>query len=209
MTASRKTLPGRPRFAGSRPTRSSRSLAGLQVDARWSPVRNRCSAPSMASSRCGWAWYWPPCSANRSAGRRLAYALGSTSNTGKPAPAVPVPTLPRAATALPISSRWRACRTCCCIRASLTTTGSGSLTPRSGWSIGRAAIRSIIIRIQRLPRLGPPDIVVVHESAWTASARHADVVLPATITLERRIRCCRGRSSAGGDASGGRTMARP
>jgi hypothetical protein len=51
--------------------------------------------------------------------------------------------------------------------------------------------------------------VVVHESAWTASARHADVVLPATITLERRIRCCRGRSSAGGDASGGRTMARP
>ena len=30
-----------------------------------------------------------------------------------------------------------------------------------------------------------PETVVVHESAWTASARHADVVLPATITLER------------------------
>jgi biotin/methionine sulfoxide reductase len=29
------------------------------------------------------------------------------------------------------------------------------------------------------------DTVIVHESAWTASARHADVVLPATITLER------------------------
>ena len=30
-----------------------------------------------------------------------------------------------------------------------------------------------------------PDTVILHDSAWTASARHADVVLPATITLER------------------------
>jgi biotin/methionine sulfoxide reductase len=30
-----------------------------------------------------------------------------------------------------------------------------------------------------------PDTVVVHDSVWTASARHADIVLPATITLER------------------------
>ncbi len=30
-----------------------------------------------------------------------------------------------------------------------------------------------------------PDTVIVHDSVWTATARHADIVLPATITLER------------------------
>ncbi len=29
------------------------------------------------------------------------------------------------------------------------------------------------------------DTLIVHENAWTASARHADIVLPATMTLER------------------------
>jgi biotin/methionine sulfoxide reductase len=40
--------------------------------------------------------------------------------------------------------------------------------------------------LNRLRRaLRRPDTVVVHEPYWTATARHADVVLPATITLER------------------------
>jgi biotin/methionine sulfoxide reductase len=40
-----------------------------------------------------------------------------------------------------------------------------------------------------------PDTVVVHEAFWTASARHADFVLPATTTVERED-----FSAAGGDA---------
>ena len=40
--------------------------------------------------------------------------------------------------------------------------------------------------INRLRRaFARPDTIVVHDSVWTASARHADFVLPATITLER------------------------
>src|SRR3546814_14133715 len=30
-----------------------------------------------------------------------------------------------------------------------------------------------------------PDTIVVHDSAWTATARSADIVLPATMSLER------------------------
>jgi biotin/methionine sulfoxide reductase len=40
--------------------------------------------------------------------------------------------------------------------------------------------------LSRLRRaLGRPDTIVVHDAYWTSMARHADIVLPATVTLER------------------------
>ena len=47
-----------------------------------------------------------------------------------------------------------------------------------------------LLRAWRRPRL-----VVVHESFWTATARHADVVLPATVTMERNDIACSARDN--------------
>ena len=95
----------------------------------------------------------------------------------------------RAATASPISSRWRASPTCCCIPGEPFDYDGQSARPipTSGWSIGPAATRSTTIRISaRLRRrLLPAGHGHRARPAWTATARHADIVLPATITLER------------------------
>lgn len=40
-----------------------------------------------------------------------------------------------------------------------------------------------------------PETIIVHESWWTATARHADIVLPATTTLERNDIGASGRDS--------------
>ena len=121
-------------------------------------------------------------------GGGFAYALGSTSNTGKPPLAVPLPTCRRAATASPTSSRWRASPTCCSTRARpFDYDGRHLAYPDIRlvyWAGGNPFHHhQDLNRLRRA--FARPDTVIVHDSAWTATARHADIVLPATITLER------------------------
>jgi biotin/methionine sulfoxide reductase len=121
-------------------------------------------------------------------GGGFAYALGSTSNTGKPPLAVPLPTLPIGrngiADFIPVA------------RIADMLLQPGEPFDYDGQLLTYPDIRLVywaggnpFHHHQDLGRLrrafARPDTVIVHESAWTASARHADIVLPATITLER------------------------
>jgi biotin/methionine sulfoxide reductase len=121
-------------------------------------------------------------------GGGFAYALGSTSNTGKPPVAVPVPTLPQGrnsiADVIPVA------------RLADMLLQPGEPFDFDGRQLTYPDIKLIywaggnpFHHHQNLSRLrrafARPDTVVVHDSVWTASARHADIVLPATITLER------------------------
>src|SRR5712671_533475 len=121
-------------------------------------------------------------------GGGFAYALGSTSNTGKRPLAVPLPTLPiernSIADFIPVA------------RIADMLLHSGEPFDFNGQRLTYPDIKLVywaggnpFHHHQDLGRLrdafARPDTVIVHESAWTASARHADIVLPATITLER------------------------
>ncbi len=121
-------------------------------------------------------------------GGGFAYALGSTSNTGKPALAVPVPTLPQGRNSvsdfIPVA------------RLADMLLHPGEPFDYNGQKLFYPGVKLVYWAggnpfhhhqdLNRLRRaFARPDTVIVHDSAWTASARHADVVLPATITLER------------------------
>jgi biotin/methionine sulfoxide reductase len=121
-------------------------------------------------------------------GGGFAYALGSTSNTGKPPLAVPLPTLSTGrngiADFIPVA------------RIADMLLQPGAPFDYDGQLLTYPDIRLVywaggnpFHHHQDLGRLrhafARPDTVIVRESAWTATARHADIVLPATITLER------------------------
>jgi biotin/methionine sulfoxide reductase len=121
-------------------------------------------------------------------GGGFAYALGSTSNTGKPPLAVPLPTLPLGQNSIsdfiPVA------------RIADMLLHPGEPFDFNGRRLTYPDIRLVywaggnpFHHHQDLNRLrdafARPDTVILHDSAWTASARHADIVLPATVSLER------------------------
>ena len=121
-------------------------------------------------------------------GGGFAYALGATSNTGKPPLAVPLPTMPTGrnpiADFIPVA------------RIADLLLEPGEAFEYDGQHLNYPDIRLVYWAggnpfhhhqdLNRLRRaFARPDTVIVHDSAWTASARHADIVLPATVTLER------------------------
>ena len=121
-------------------------------------------------------------------GGGFAFALGATSNTGKPPLAVPLPTMPTGrnpvADFIPVA------------RIADMLLHPGEPLDYDGRRLTYPNIRLVywaggnpFHHHQDLGRLhrafARPETVVVQDSVWTATARHADIVLPATITLER------------------------
>ena len=121
-------------------------------------------------------------------GGGFVYAMGSLANIGKPLLAVPLPTLPQGQNREPGM-------------IPVARIADMLLNPGEPYDFNGTRLTYPDIRIvywaggnpfhhhQDLNRLrqafSRPDTVIVHDSVWTASARHADIVFPATVTLER------------------------
>jgi biotin/methionine sulfoxide reductase len=116
------------------------------------------------------------------------YALGALAHTGRQSNAVPIPALPQGTNGvrdfIPVA------------RIADMLLNPGQPCDYNGHTLRYPDIRLVYWAggnpfhhhqdLNRLRRaLARVDTFVVHESAWTATARHADIVLPATMTLER------------------------
>ena len=172
------------RFDRSRHDHSSASVC-------WWWWRIHCNAPNTVSNRCGWAL----CS--RAALGQLGlpgggynYALGTLAHYGKRNNAVP-------AAALPQGDQQRARIHSCgphqrhaaqpgtTVRLQRPATKS---TPTSGWAYWAGG--NPFHHHQDLKRLADAlsnagHLCRARDRVWTATARHADIVLPCTMTLER------------------------
>jgi biotin/methionine sulfoxide reductase len=121
-------------------------------------------------------------------GGGFVYAMGSLANVGKPALAVPLPTLTqgqnKVADYIPVA------------RIADLLLHPGRDYDFNGRRLTYPDIRLVYWAggnpfhhhqdLNRLRRaFACPDTVIVHDYAWTGSARHADIVFPATVTMER------------------------
>ena len=121
-------------------------------------------------------------------GGGYAYALGTLAHYGRPNVSVPIPTLGQGRNGVDALIP--------CARIADMLLHPGTAFAFNGKDLAYPDIRLVywaggnpFHHHQDINRLRQaftrPDTVVVHESAWTATARHADIVLPCTTTLER------------------------
>ncbi len=121
-------------------------------------------------------------------GGGYAYSLGALANIGKPEVGVPIPTFPqgrnRVSTFIPVA------------RISDMLLQPGGAFEYNGRRLTYPDIKLVywaggnpFHHHQDIGRLraafARPETVVVHDFAWTATARHADIVLPCTMSMER------------------------
>jgi biotin/methionine sulfoxide reductase len=121
-------------------------------------------------------------------GGGYAYSLGALANIGKPEVAVPIPTLPqgrnRVGAFIPVA------------RIADMLLHPGEKFDYNGRRLTYPDIKLVywaggnpFHHHQDIGRLraafARPETVVVHDFAWTATARHADIVLPCTMSMER------------------------